>query len=115
MIIMLDFTHTLNDSWASGESPHVAQRTTSIPADAPCLLQTLVHCLAISAPSMSAEDEDRRYLYLLLGTTAACYVGVIVLASFMFAWFVPSGTACGLNLALLLVSLLAICGFSSLR
>lgn len=79
MLILLDFTHALNDAWfAKGE-------------------------------------ENKYYMYGLLATTVALFLGTLGLSAVAFHFFKPAGAgACSLNVSLISYTLVACFGFSIL-
>ncbi|CAD7699571.1 unnamed protein product [Ostreobium quekettii] len=61
----------------------------------------------------SKSEENPKYMYLLLGVTAGCYIGTVAMAAVGFWIFKPSGGgSCTLNILLIVWSLLLTVGFS---
>ncbi|CAD7700183.1 unnamed protein product, partial [Ostreobium quekettii] len=58
------------------------------------------------------SSENKIYMYLLLGATAACYLGTVIMAVFGIYLFKPSGSSCTLNVMLIVWSLILSIGFS---
>lgn len=53
-------------------------------------------------------ERDERFLYALLGATAAAYAGAATIGGLLYYWFAPGGHDCSFNVAVVSTAL-ALC------
>ncbi|KAL9248620.1 Serine incorporator 3-like protein [Drosera capensis] len=95
VVILLDFTHTWNDSWVEKDE----QKWFCYSFDE-C---TSFHLL-LAPPSLNS-DFPFRYIALLT-VSVGSYIAAFVLSGILFIWFNPSGHDCGLNIFFIVMTMI---------
>lgn len=99
VVLLLDFTHSWNDSWVEKD-----EQKWSVQVLLPPSLKQYVFC----SKSCLVTDEligIDRYIALLV-VSIGCYLAAFTFSGLLFIWFSPSGHDCGLNVFFLVITMI---------
>lgn len=98
MVLLLDFTHSWNDSWVEKDEQKWSVQ----------VLLAAFPKIPFCAPNSCLVSDQLildRYIALLV-VSIGCYLAAFTFSGLLFIWFNPSGHDCGLNVFFLVMTMI---------